>query len=444
MNKFSTYKCVSKYLVSIFVALSCQSVLAKGSNDPLWEALKGGKFDLTARYRFENVDDNALRPNGTTLDQANASTIRTTLGYTTGRFHGFGLRLMGYDVSDVFVDDYNDATGRPNAKTQFATVADPSETDLLEGYFSYTGTEGTFLKGSTFKLGRQIITYRDAPFHRFMGTVLWRQNWQNHDAFTFQNKSLPDTTIRYGYSWNVNRIFTDEAVASAKANFDSDSHFVNIQYTGLNYAKLEAYSYLLDFENSPVDSSETYGARVSGGYPVSKKMKFIYAGEYASQGDYGSNTANVDEDYYLGEVGIKFTPGNVIKSLVLKFDYEVLTGNGTNSFRTTLATGHAFQGWTDRFVTTPGDGIKDAFFTGVVKAFGAKFIATYHMFESDNMGYDYGDELDLLVTKTFKKNYTLSAKVGFYDADTNATNVARGGNRAADVTKTWIWGQIKF
>ena len=77
-------------------------------------------------------------------------------------------------------------------------------------------------------------------------------------------------------------------------------------------------------------------------------------------------------------------------------------------------------------------------------AFGAKFIASYHMIESDNLSYDYGNELDLLVTKTFNKHYTFGAKVGFYDADRNVTNIARGGNRAADVTKTWIWAQIKF
>jgi len=435
---------MTQYFVLIFITLSCHAVLAEGGQDPFWDALTDGKFDFSARYRFEHVDDNALQKSGATLDQADASTIRTTLGYTTGSFHGFGFRLMAYDVSDVFVDDFNDATGRPNAKTNFAVVADPSETDLLEGYLSYTGSQETILNGTTMKLGRQIITYRAAPFHRFMGTVLWRQNWQNHDAFTLQNTSLPDTTIKYAYSWNVNRIFTDNAVASSKANWDSDSHFVNVKYDGFDYAKLEGYAYLLDFENDPASSTETYGGRVSGGFPMTKNMKLIYAGEYASQDDYGAAMVALDEDYYLGEIGVKFTPGNFISAIVLKFDYEVLTGNGTNAFITPLATGHAFQGWTDRFLTTPKDGIEDAYFTAVVKAYGAKFIASYHMIESDNLGYDYGDELDLLLTKTFKKHYTLGAKIGIYDADTNATNIARGGNRAADVTKTWVWAQIKF
>lgn len=442
MNKISAYthrfKGLTQLVVLLFLTLSWLGVAAEEGDGPFWKALTSGKFDFSARYRYEHVDDDAA------ANDADASTIRTTLGYTTGKFHGIGMRLLGQDVRDVFVDDFNDATGRPNSKTQYAVVADPSEMDMLEGYLSYTGSEGSALKETTIKVGRQIITYRDAPFHRFMGTVLWRQNWQNHDAFTLQNKSLPNTTINYAYSWNVNRIFTDNAVASAAANFDSDSHFINVKYDGFKYAKLEGYTYLLDFENAAAASTATYGARINGAYPMSDAMSLLYAGEYASQDDYGNNPVNVSEDYYLGEIGIKFTPGNAIKALVLKVDYEVLTGNGTKSFLTPLATGHAFQGWNDRFLVTPPDGIEDTFITAVMDAFGAKFIASYHMIESDNLSYDYGDELDLLVTKTFNKHYTFGAKVGFYDADRNAMNIARGGNRAADVTKTWIWAQIKF
>lgn len=451
MNKVNgytyTFESIKRCVLFFFITLSCQSVMAEGDGDAFWDALTGGKFDFSARYRYEHVDDNLLQKSGATLEQADASTIRTTLGYTTGNFHGFGFRLMGQDVREVFVDDYNDGTGRSSSRTKYAVVADPEETDFLEGYLSYTGSEGTILNKTSMKLGRQIITYRDAPFHRFMGTVLWRQNWQNHDSFTLQNKSLPDTTIKYAYSWNVNRIFTDESILGGAnvAEFDSDSHFVNVKYDGFNYAKLEGYTYLLDFSNSPANSTETFGGRVSGAYPIADKWKLLYAGEYASQGDYGDNPANVDEDYYLGEIGIMFTPGNVISSVVLKFDYEVLTGNGTSSFRTPLATGHAFQGWTDRFLTTPADGIEDFYITSVIAAFGAKFIASYHMIESDNLGYEYGDELDLLLTKTFKKHYTLGAKIGIYDADRNATSLANNtGGVVNDVTKTWVWAQIKF
>ncbi|MCG8324739.1 MAG: hypothetical protein MI673_04415 [Thiotrichales bacterium] len=405
----------------------------EGDDDLFWDALTGGKFDFSARYRFEHVDDDLA------MDQANASTIRTTLGYTTGTFHGFGIRLMGQDVRDVFVDDFNDGTMRPNSKTRYAVVADPSETDFLEAYLSYN-----FPANTTLKLGRQIITVRKAPFHRYLGTVLWRQNWQNHDAFTVKNTWFKDTVIRYGYSWNINRIFTDESPVDGRANFDSDSHLFNIQHSGFEYVKLEAYAYLLDFDNSRANSVETYGIRMNGGYPLMDKIRLIYTAEFASQDDYGKNPLEVDENYYLGEIGASFQPGNLIDKLTLKVSYEVLEGNGTTSFRTPVATGHAFQGWADRFLTTPADGIEDLYLTAVVNAFGAKFIASYHMLESDNLNYDYGDELDLLISKTFKKHYTLGSKIAIYDSDTNANNLARGGSRAADVTKIWAWIQIKF
>src|SRR5918996_1510914 len=61
------------------------------AEDTLWDAMRGGKVDFSARYRYEHVDDDALAPNGRTLKDANASTIRTTLGYRTGTFYDFGF-----------------------------------------------------------------------------------------------------------------------------------------------------------------------------------------------------------------------------------------------------------------------------------------------------------------------------------------------------------------
>ncbi len=434
------FKGMTRYVVFFFITLSCQSVLAKGGEDSFWTALTGGKADFNARYRYEHVDDDIGSK------EADASTIRTTLGYNTGKLHGFGGRLMLQDVRTVFVDDFNDATGRPGAKTQFAVVADPSETDFLEGYLSYSGSKETILNGTTMKLGRQIITYRADPFHRFMGTVVWRQNWQNHDAVSLVNKSLPNTRISYAYSWNVNRIFTDEAIG-ALANWDSNSHFINIQYDGLSFGKLEGYSYLMDFDNSAANSTATYGIRLNGGIPVTDTAKAIYTAEFAKQTDYGNNPANVNENYILGEIGAKFKFNSPLSSLTFKFSYELLGGNGSTSFRTPLATGHAYQGWNDRFLTTPADGIADYIYTLVARIWGTKFMAIYHDLDADNLGYDYGGELNLLLSKTFKKHYTLSIKYGDYDADRNTTNIANNGTGSGvtnDVNKYWAWAQIKF
>jgi hypothetical protein len=408
------------------------------AEDAFWNALTGGKLDFSARYRFEHVDDD-LAPGGVPLKDAKASTIRTTLGYKTGKFFDFDARLLIQDVRTVGPDDFNDATGRPNAKTQYAVVADPSDTDFIEGYLGFSGIPDTYIKA-----GRQIITYRDAPHHRYMGTVLWRQNWQNHDAISFTNSTLPNTTINYAYSWNVNRIFTEEAIhpLDTLSNFDSDSHFVNIKYAGLPIGLLEGYTYLLDFENAPALSVATYGLRLNNGIPLTDTIKAIYTAEYARQDDYGTNPASVDEYYILGELGAAFKLAGPVDSISLKFSYEQLSGNGTSSFQTPLATGHAFQGWTDRFLITPADGIKDYYLTAVVSAFGAKFIAEYHDINSDNRSYDFGKELDLQLTKTFYEHYTFGLKYGAYSADKNVFNAA--GPAAADVAKLWGWVEVKF
>jgi hypothetical protein len=401
--------------------------------DDFWTAFTGGKIDLNVRYRYEHVDDDAA------MEDANASTIRTTLGYTSGTWQGFGARILAQDVREAVLDDFNDATGRYPSRARYAVVADPEETDLLEGYASYTGIADT-----TFKLGRQIITYRLDPMHRFIGTVLWRQNWQNHDGFSVVNKSFDKTTLSYAYSWNVNRIFTDEAVNPVAADFDSNSHFLNAQYDGFKYGKIEGYVYLLDFDNAPALSTATYGIRFNGSWPYHDRASVLYTAEYARQYDYADNPAQVDEDYFLGEIGASFKTGKPVDNITLKFSYELLTGNGTIAFQTPLATGHAYQGWADRFLVTPGDGIEDLYFTAGAGYLGANLLIVYHLFDADNTDYSYGSELDVQLTKTFKEHYTFGFKLGIYDASDDLLNVARGGSRAADVSKYWAWAQIRF
>jgi hypothetical protein len=412
------------------------------ADDPLWAALSAGKVDFSARYRYEHVDDD-LRPK-----DADASTLRTTLGYTTGMFAGFGVRLLIQDVRDVGIDDFDDGTRRPGSKTDRAVVVDPSETDFLEAYLSYSG-----LKETTLKLGRQIITYRPPPLHRFMGTVLWRQNWQNHDAFTVENRAIDGLVLHYAYSWNVNRIFTDEAAIDSLANFDSNSHFINAQYSGLPWGELEGYAYLLDFDNAEANSTQTYGVRFSGARKINESLKGLYALEYAHEWDYADNPASIDANYFLGEAGLAIAFEGPVRSITLKFDYELLGGKGgADRFITPLATLHPFQGWADRFLDTPQDGIEDVYVSVIVDVLGAKFLAMYHDLNSDNLGYDYGKELDLQLTKTFKKHYTFGLKYSDYEADRNAVNLARNGvgsvsPRATvinDVSKFWAWVAIKF
>jgi hypothetical protein len=54
------------------------------ANGAFFEALTGGKVSFSARARYENVDQDGISK------EAEAFTIRTTLEYKTGLFHGFG------------------------------------------------------------------------------------------------------------------------------------------------------------------------------------------------------------------------------------------------------------------------------------------------------------------------------------------------------------------
>ena len=108
-----------------------------------------------------------------------------------------------------------------------------------------------------------------------------------------------------------------------------------------------------------------------------------------------------------------------------------------------LGTNHAFQGWADRFLVTPNNGIEDYYVTAVAALdWDMKFVFAYHNLNSDAHDFDYGDEFDLELTKNFLKHYQLGAKAAFYDAEPGPRNAS--GPPSADATIVWVWGQIAF
>lgn len=263
------------------------------AEESILNALSSGKASYSARLRYENVDQENLS------EEANAYTARLTAAYKTGTYYGFGLFGEVESVHSLFSNNYAHPSQAKGAK--YPVIADPNETELNQGYLFYTG-----LEDMSVKLGRQALTYRGAPFHRHIGTVAWRQNWQTLDAFSISNQSLSDTTINYAYVWNVNRIFGEDAPEPLD-NFDSDSHLFNIQYSGFKAAKIEAYAYLYDFENADAFSTNTYGLRLSGAKPISDATKVIYTAEYATQSDAADNPNSIDADYILAELGTKIS-----------------------------------------------------------------------------------------------------------------------------------------
>lgn len=425
---------------------------AAGAEDNLIDALANGKVDLYLRYRYEFVEDRQNVPKP--LKDANAQTLRTALGYSTGLFYKLGLYLQFEDVRAI-QEDYND--GGTNGKTQFATVVDPQGTEVQQANIRYEGIPNTLLK-----LGRQEIEHRQAPLHRYVGNILWRQNWQSFDAFRVTTSLLPDPEtgerqlkVDYAYVWNVNRIFGEDNPLPDRSDFPMNSHFIKVNYDGFKLAKLEAYAYSLDFDHSISFrfSTNTFGIRSEGNYAIGRRWKLLYTGEFANQTDAYDNPVAIDVNYYLGELGASYQIGReLLDTVTVKLSYEVLEGDGTvmgigRAFQTPLGTNHAFQGWADRFLVTPGDGIEDAYVT--LKAIGwnaTTFMVMYHNFAANHDGYDYGTEWDIVMEKPFAKNWLVGAKAAAYDASGDALNLARNRitGQAFDLNKFWAYIQFKF
>src|SRR5690606_19960008 len=126
-----------------------------------------------------------------------------------------------------------------------------------------------------------------------------------------------------------------------------------------------------------------------------------WQGSYARQSDYRRNPNDYSVDYALGDLGLD------IGSFKVGAGREVLGADGgaaLTSFQTPLSTAFKFNGWADKFLTTPPDGLRDLYATagyaralkGPVKSISLQ--ATWHHFESDRLVRDYGDEWNLLAT----------------------------------------------
>jgi len=367
-------------------------------------------FDLDLRYRYEVVGQDGFPKD------AHASTLRTRLAYRSADFSNIGFLIEFDGVRPIGNELYNSTR---NGVTDRPVVADPKGTQVNQAMILYKGIDNTVLRA-----GRQRITLDN---HRFVGDVGWRQNDQTYDAFSLTNTSLPKTTFNYAYIDKVNRIFGPDSGTPA-ADFQSDSHILNVKYAWLPNVDVTAYAYLLDLENAVTSSNKTIGIRFDGSHAVSDNTSASYTMEYAHQNDYSGNPNNYSADYVLLEGSL--TRGGITG----KLGYEVLQGGTIQAFQTPLATLHAFQGWTDKFLATPVDGIEDLYFSIGTRVHGANISLLYHRFSPELGGPDYGSEWDLVIKKQIAERYALVFKYANYDARSFGT----------DTEKAWVMLTANF
>ncbi len=368
-----------------------QSVLAE---DTAVDMLKKGDAIIDLRLRYESVNDD----DAAAKDSATALTLRSRLGYETAGFNGFKVL---YEIEDVraAIDDY------APENTDYDTVADPENTEINRAQISYSKD------GFSLVAGRQRIIPDNA---RFVGNVGWRQNEQTFDAVKAAYKT-GNLNLQYAYIDQVNGILR-------KFDADVTSHLLNATYSGLKAGNLTAYAYLLKDDDSDA-KLDTYGARFTGKTAVND-LSLIYSAELATQ-----SSDDVDASYYALEGGV------VLSGFTLALGNETLgSDDGTYGFQTPLATKHAFNGWADKFLVTPADGLSDTYIKAMGTVAGVKLLAMYHEYSTDEGNDDKGSEVNFLAARSFAEYYSAGLKYAAYSA----------GDNGSDSNKAWLWLEAKF
>ena len=393
------------------LALLCAPAHAEEA-ESLKDALAKGTPLINLRYRYELVDDDGFDKD------AHASTLRTTLGYRTLPYKGLSFFIQAQNVAPLFGDGTynnkgfghlaNDATDRP-------PVVDPAQTRMQQVYLRLDAFD------TMVDFGRREIIYGD---HRFIGNVAWRQNHQAFDAVHLVSKAVGKTTLSYTFADKVLRITGEEKEMS--------SHFLNGVVKLRDAVSLELFGYLLDYE-APRDfglSSQTYGFRLHGSEPLNDTFRLHFEAEYAEQKDYGENPAELDASYVDLMAGIGY--GKVVN---VKLGRERLgAADGPLAFQTPLATGHKFNGWADKFLKTPKDGLVDWYLSADGRIRNVSWLVVYHDFGADRGDASYGTELNAQVSVPTSWKQLFAAKLALYREDGFST----------DTSKFWFWTQYSF
>lgn len=359
-----------------------------------------------ARLRHESVDQDGLAA------EAEALTLRVRAGVEAkaGRWSAVVEGQATLAIVDDYFDGLHGAATRP-------LVADPENIALARAQLRYA------TPSFAVTAGRQRIALDD---DRFVGAVPFRQNGQSFDAVRAEITPAKGVKADLTYAWSVRTIWGIDGVGARQQAVSGDNLFGNISVQ-TPVGKAVAFAYLVDQDEAAMQgfrlSSQSYGVRLDGNRPLGK-AKIAWQLSYARQSDWHRNPNHYTADYWLADVAVdlggpRFGAG-----------YEILgadKGAALTSFQTPLATGFKFQGWADKFLTTPPDGVRDLYASagwgwkalGPLRA--VTLQAIWHDYRSDRASRSYGDEIGLLASAKLGK-VTASARYAHYDADTFATD----------------------
>jgi len=391
-------------LISTLLLTQAIEANAQSVNEGLSTALKDGKAGLQLRYRYEFVDQDGI------AKQADASTLKTRFTWNSGTVANFKGLLEVDNVSVIGGEQYNSTT---NGLSQYPVVADPEATVVNQAALAY----GVDQWGAT--LGRQRIQHGN---ERFLGSVAWRQLEQTFDALRLTAAPTSALKLDYSYMWRVNTVFGPD---SANGRLDGQLHALRADYQLAADQSLSGFGYYLDYNDPIALSSATYGLEYAGSLASYLKARAALA----TQSDAADAPVDYSALYYLAELTADLSAVN------LTLGYEVLgSDDGKKGFATPLATGHKFQGFADKFLTTPNNGVRDLYAGVAGKLEKLGYGVTWHQFEADHGGQDYGQEWDLQASYPLTPYLSGLVKYAHYDSDGFAT----------DTDKAWLMLTASF
>jgi len=397
-----------RVLFSVWCLVAAVAAIPVQAGDSLLDALKNGKTSMQLQFSFEYSDFS----DAANLDAAKGLTLRTRLGYRTGKWGNVQGFVQFHNVSQL-LDDYRWPDG---GDSSYDVIADPDGSRVHQGYLDIS-----FGKHSSVRAGRQEIILDDA---RLIGNVGWRQNGQSFDGITYSCTGITNNTFKISWITRVNTIFLTH-VNLDKLILIHDNYRVseNVSFGG--------FGYLLDTESEAPESrdSATFGARLKA-----NQGHFSIDATYALQTDYA------DGENHGGDMMTVIGIAKVGK-WQLGGGANLISGQHRNDrpFDTLFSTAHKWNGWADQFLATNGgnliNGLRDLFVQAGTNFSGVKFLVVGHWFDTTDVNsYDgtYGSELDFVFSKTFSKNLSGLVKFAFYNADRAVDNPT------TDETVIWV------
>ncbi len=385
------------------------------------------KLDGQIRPRYEFVDDG-----NKDHSNANAYTARTKLKVT-----GKLLDIDGLTASVGIISVNNFGSHTYNAKDghnyrggdkPYAVVLDPQKAIMSNAEINYTFDK------TTLHAGRGQVNLDN---QRFIGTVGWRQLERSYDSIFVANNSIKNLSVLAAWVYGFQGVNDSETV-------DTNTVLLNAAYTVMPELKVTAYDYMI------AGTHDTYGLALTGKVKVDI-AKLNYRAEYALQKDstmeIHDSDGKADASYYNLDLGAN------VNGILAGVNYEFLSGDGDGAgndtaFTTPLATGHKFNGWADKFLTTPTGGLKDFNVRLGYKAKGfGKLLAIYHDFTADEdmadaksgTTDDLGSEIDIVYVNKIPGVNNLTGIVKY-------ANYSGGDAKGYtdDVKKVWAGLDYKF